>query len=170
MLMQDFGIYHLTLGENIGIGEITKIADIERIKATTQALGINEFVERLPQAYNTYIGRFIEAGHSLSGGQEQMIALARCTFKDAPILVLDEPTAALDAQHSLLFFEKVLNPIICSTRATVLISHTFKAITRCNRILYLEGGKIIEEGSHAGLLAANGKYAGDFQMNLLERT
>lgn len=169
-LLQDYAIYHLTVAENIGLGDLARSADTQAIKRLAGSLGIAPFLEGLPAQYNTLIGRFIEAGHSLSGGQEQLIALARSLFKDAPVLILDEPTAALDAQNSLLFFEKVLDPAACADRTTILISHTFKAISRCDRIFYLDDGRIVEEGSHAQLLSAGGKYADDYELNVLERT
>lgn len=169
MLLQDYAVYHLSVSQNIGIGDVMRYDDREAIKSSAGSLGLEPFIDSLPNQYDTMIGRFIEVGHSLSGGQEQLVALARSLYKQAPILILDEPTAALDAQNSLLFFDKVLNPAACSLRTTVLISHTFKAISRCDRIFYLEDGRIVEEGSHDHLVSSRGRYAEDYALNVLER-
>jgi ATP-binding cassette subfamily B protein len=152
LVPQDVSIFGATIAENIRFGrpDATR-ADIERAAELAFAA---EFIRRLPQGYDTQIG---ERGVMLSGGQRQRIAIARAILRDAPLLLLDEATSSLDAEGERLV-QTALEHLM-QDRTTLVIAHRLATVLSCDRILVLEGGRIVEQGTHAQLSAAGGLYA-----------
>ncbi|HLJ68526.1 MAG TPA: ABC transporter ATP-binding protein [Chloroflexota bacterium] len=162
VIFQDFIHYYLTAAENIGFGQIEALDDQGRIRAAARQGGAEEVIERLPGGYGSMLGRWFDQGVQLSGGEWQRIALARAFMRDAPILVLDEPTASLDARAE--------SQIFCDFRehsrgrTVLLISHRFSTVRVADRIYVLEDGGIVESGHHDDLMRAGGRYAELFQL------
>jgi ATP-binding cassette subfamily B protein len=164
-IFQDFIIYYLSLAENVGLGSADDMEDQGRIEEASRRSGLDRLVETLPQGYQTTLGRFIDDGHILSGGQSQLVALARALMRKAPILVLDEPSAALDVYTEQRFFQRLLEQHQQGELSTLLfIAHRFGSICHAERILLIEDGSLLEEGTHEELLARNGRYAEMFNM------
>lgn len=158
VIFQDFNRYQFTLRENVGVGSIDHAADDERVARAIERGGAKDLVGRMPQGLETPLGRWFSQGTELSGGQWQTIALARAYMREeADILVLDEPTAALDAVAEYAVFERFRE--LTRGRTTILISHRFPTVRMADRIVVIEHGRIIEQGSHADLLARDGRYA-----------
>ncbi|MCJ2062375.1 ABC transporter ATP-binding protein/permease [Methylobacterium sp. J-088] len=156
-IFQDFVRFDLTAGENVAVGRIEAAADADRIAdAATRGLAA-PVIERLPERYAQPLGKRFAGGLDLSGGEWQKIALSRAYMRAAEILILDEPTAALDAQAEHDVFARFRE--LSAGRAAVLISHRFSTVRMADRILVLEGGRVLEEGSHAALMARGGRYA-----------
>jgi len=166
VIFQDFGIYHLSVYDNIGIGNAERIADHIYSEGIARNTGLDPIVQDLPHKYETIIGRFFDQGYELSGGQRQLVALTRSVVRDAPILILDEPTAALDIYTERSFFQRLLEGRNARPQSILFISHRFTTVRRANRVLVLEHGKIIEEGKHNELMALNGSYAKMFNAQL----
>ena len=165
VIFQDFNRYELTAAENIGFGAVELIDNRDRIRAAARRAGILTTLERLPRGLDTPLARQYKDGAELSGGQWQRVAIARALFaleNGASILVLDEPTAALDVRAEAAFFEKFVDVTRGST--AVLISHRFSSVRHADNIVVLAGGRVIEQGSHDELLAANGRYAELFRL------
>jgi ATP-binding cassette subfamily B protein len=156
VIFQDFVRYELTAGENIGIGRLDALGDPARLLDAAARAGALEVVEHLPQGLDTRLGRLF-GGRDLSGGEWQKLALARAFVRDSQLLVLDEPTAALDVPTEYEVYGRFHE--LTRGHATMLISHRFSTVRMADRILYLEGGTIREEGTHADLLAYGGEYA-----------
>jgi ABC-type multidrug transport system fused ATPase/permease subunit len=153
LVLQEPFLFPMSIADNIAFGrpEATRA----QIIAASQAAQAHEFVERLPQGYDTVIG---EKGDSLSGGERQRIAIARAALKDAPILILDEPTSALDARTETQIFEALSR--LMQDKTTFIISHRLSTIRRAEQVLVLEDGCIVERGTHESLLAKGNVYAG----------
>lgn len=163
VVFQDYNQYQLTLGENIGVGSVAHMDSPGRIESAATRGGAEELVKTLKGGLDAPLGRWFRSGVELSGGQWQKIALARAFMRDeADILVLDEPTAALDAASEHAVFQRFRE--LAEGRTTIVISHRFPTVRMADRILVLERGKIVEEGSHANLVAENGRYAKMFAL------
>ncbi|MEJ7732264.1 MAG: ABC transporter ATP-binding protein, partial [Polyangiaceae bacterium] len=163
VVFQDFNQYQLALRENVGLGSVDHLADEPRIDRAVELGGATEMVRGLDGGLDTQLGRWFEKGVELSGGQWQKVALARAFMREeADILVLDEPTAALDAEAEQAVFERFR--ALSDGRTTILISHRFPTVRRADHIVVLEGGHIVEEGTHQSLLAKDARYAGLFKL------
>jgi ATP-binding cassette subfamily B protein len=163
VIFQDFGRYQFSVGENIGAGDVRHIDDADRwAKAATTGMAA-PFIEDMPEGYKTQLGRWFKGGRELSGGQWQKIALSRAFMRsDADILVLDEPTAAMDAASEAAIFEHFRSQ--SHTKMTILISHRFSTVRAADRIIVIHDGEILEQGNHETLLAENGQYASLFRL------
>jgi ATP-binding cassette subfamily B protein len=165
VIFQDFNRYELTAAENIGFGAIDLAGNRERVRAAARRAGILSTLDRLPHGLDTTLARQYRDGTDLSGGQWQRVAIARALFaleNGASILVLDEPTAALDVRAEAAFFDKFVD--VTRGATALLISHRFSSVRHADNIVVLAGGKVIEQGTHEDLLAANGRYADLFHL------
>lgn len=163
VIFQDFNRYQLMVGENVGAGDLPHFEDEARWKAAAEKGLAAPFIETMPQAYRTQLGRWFKDGRELSGGQWQKVALARAFMREqADILVLDEPTAAMDAEAEATIFEHFRK--LTSSRMAILISHRFSTVRMADHIVVLHGGRVVEEGSHAELVEADGRYAHLFDL------
>jgi ATP-binding cassette subfamily B protein len=158
VIFQDFNQYQLLLRENVAFGSVEHLDDDLRVARAVDQGGARELVANLAAGLGTQLGRWFKGGVELSGGQWQKVALARAFMRDeADILILDEPTAALDAEAEHAIFQRFR--ALAAGRTTILISHRFPTVRMADRIVVLEGGRVIEEGTHAELLAAGARYA-----------
>ncbi len=163
VIFQDFARYQLAVGENIGVGDVAHFEDEQRWHEAASLGMAAPFVEEMPAGYHTQLGKWFKDGRELSGGQWQKIALSRAFMrKDADILVLDEPTAAMDARAEAQVFEQFRE--LAADRMVILISHRFSTVRMADQILVIQGGRILEQGSHEALMGLNGHYAQLFQL------
>jgi ATP-binding cassette subfamily B protein len=163
-VFQDFVRYQFTAAENIGLGSPPHVEDRPRIEEAARRGGAAAVVEALPKRYDTVLGGWFEAGHELSAGQWQKLAVARGFMRERPeVLILDEPTAAIDAEAEHELFERFR--ALAADRTAIVISHRFSTVrTMADRIAVLHGGSIVELGSHRELLELDGRYAHLFRL------
>ncbi|HOU65066.1 MAG TPA: ABC transporter ATP-binding protein, partial [Thermomonas sp.] len=162
VIFQDFVRYHLTAAENIGVGLIEAMGDRARVELAARKGMADEVVAALPKGYDQIIGRRFKEGVDLSGGQWQKIAIARAYMRDAQVMILDEPTAALDARSEFEVFERFKE--LSDGKTAVLISHRFSSVRMADRILVLADGKVESSGTHEQLMAQGGRYAELFEL------
>ncbi|MBI4164655.1 MAG: ABC transporter ATP-binding protein [Acidobacteria bacterium] len=162
VVFQDFMRYDMTAAENIAVGEIGKIHQPLHVVAAAARSGAHSVIGKLPRGYQQMLGRRFDGGLDLSGGEWQKIALARAYLRGAQVLVLDEPTASLDARSEQEVFQRFAE--LTEGKMALLISHRFSTVRMADRILVLEGGKVAEQGSHSELVANGGRYYEMFEL------
>ncbi|MDE0440630.1 MAG: ABC transporter ATP-binding protein [Gammaproteobacteria bacterium] len=160
VVFQDYFRYELSAADNVGFGEVRALDDRDRIQAAAKQAGAHDIIEALPKGYDTVLGRTFDEGVDLSGGEWQHLAISRAFLSDAQILILDEPTAALDAFREHRLYEQVAE--LSANKTVVFISHRFSTVRMADLIVVVEDGEITELGDHETLLEHNGKYAAMF--------
>ena len=162
VIFQDFMRYEMTAAENIAVGRVEELKNPELLQIAARKSMADATIERLPRGYDQMLGRRFEQGVDISGGEWQKVALARAYLRDAQILILDEPTAALDARSEFEVFQRFAE--LTAGKMALFISHRFSTVRSADRIIVLENGKIAEEGSHEQLSRLGGRYAEMFEM------
>ena len=160
VVFQDFFRYDLSAADNVGFGEVRALDDRDRIQAAAKQAGAHDIIEALPKGYDTVLGRTFDEGVDLSGGEWQHLAISRAFLSDAQILILDEPTAALDAFREHRLYEQVAE--LSANKTVVFISHRFSTVRMADLIVVVEDGEVTELGDHGTLIEHNGKYAAMF--------
>jgi ATP-binding cassette subfamily B protein len=162
IIFQDFVRYDFILRENIGVSQVEALDDEARIREAARRSLADSVAQRVPQGFDQMLGRRFDNGVELSGGEWQKVALARAYMRDAQVLILDEPTAALDARAEYEVFLRFAE--LTKGRMAVLISHRFSTVRMADRILVLKGGELVDDGTHEELLARGGLYAELFSL------
>jgi ATP-binding cassette subfamily B protein len=162
VIFQDFVRFHMTAGENIAVGRIEAREDHARIAHAAAQSGADQVIEKLPEGYDQVIGKRFKRGIDLSGGEWQKIAIARAYMREAQVLILDEPTAALDARAEYEVFQRFKE--LSRGKTSVLISHRFSSVRMADRIVVLADGKVEASGTHEELLRQGGRYAELFEL------
>jgi ATP-binding cassette subfamily B protein len=162
VIFQDFVRYHFTAAENIAVGRIEARQDRERVEAAARSSLASEVIEKLPLGYDQVIGKRFKTGVDLSAGEWQKVAIARAYMRDAQLLILDEPTASLDARSEFEVFQRFKE--LASAKTAVLISHRFSSVRMADRILVLADGAVEAAGTHEELVAQAGRYAELFEL------
>jgi len=162
VIFQDFMRYEMSARENIAVGRIGETDNLPLLKTAAVKSLADAVIERLPRDYEQMLGRRFDGGVDLSGGEWQKVALARAYLRDAQVLILDEPTAALDARSEFEVFQRFAE--LTAGKSALFISHRFSTVRMADRIVVLEDGRIVEDGSHETLFNLGGRYAGMFEM------
>ncbi len=162
VIFQDYVTYYFSARENIGVGRLPEMENLERVEQSAAKSGAAGVIEHLPQGYDTMLGRWFNDGYQLSGGEWQKVALARAFMRDAEILILDEPTASLDARAEYEIFARMKE--LTQGKIALFISHRFSTVRLADRIFVLENGTVSEAGSHSELLTLDGTYAELFNL------
>ena len=162
VIFQDFTRYSFTAADNIGVGHVDYRSDRGRIEGAAERSLADAVISRLPLQYDQPLGRLFNKGRDLSGGEWQKLAIARAYMRDAELVILDEPTAALDAKSEAEVFARFKQ--LSDNKTAVLISHRFSTVRMADRILVLENGGILESGSHEDLIARGGRYSELFEL------
>jgi ATP-binding cassette subfamily B protein len=155
-LFQDFVKYNFTVKDNIMLGA-PHIKDEKRMHEAAVQSGAYEFIKNFEKGYDQMLGRRFEDGEELSSGQWQKLAIARTFYEKAPILIMDEPTSAIDAESEYEIFQNLEK--VYKNKTLILVSHRFSTVRNANKIIVIDGGQIMEIGTHNELLKQNGKYA-----------
>ena len=154
--------YEMTARENIACGRIEDLSNLALLESAARKSGADQVIQRLPRRYEQMLGRRFENGVDLSGGEWQKLALARAYLRDSQLLILDEPTAALDARSEYEVFRRFAE--LTSEKMALFISHRFSTVRMADRIVVLENGRIAEEGTHDELSSLGGHYAEMFEL------
>jgi ATP-binding cassette subfamily B protein len=162
VIFQDFIRYDLSARENIAVGNIVRLTDDDALWDASRKSNVFDILERFPKGLDQVLGRRFEGGMDLSGGEWQRLALARAYLRDAQILILDEPTAALDPMAEYEVFQKFAD--LASDKLAIFISHRLSTVRMADRILLLSGGQIAEDGHHDDLVDAGGAYSRMFEV------
>jgi ATP-binding cassette subfamily B protein len=162
VIFQDFMRYDISAAENIGIGCLDQQFNLQKLQDAAHKSLADGVIDRLPGGYQQMLGRRFEGGVDLSGGEWQKIALARAFLRDAQLLLLDEPTASLDARSEHEVFQRFAD--LTEGKMALFISHRFSTVRTADRIIVLENGRVAEEGSHSRLMATGGRYSGMFEL------
>lgn len=162
VIFQDFMRYEMTARENIAVGKIDQLEVIPALTDAAHKSLADEVIARLPGKYEQMLGRRFEGGVDLSGGEWQKLALARAYLRDSQLLILDEPTAALDARSEYQVFQRFAE--LTAGKMALFISHRFSTVRMADRIVVLESGRIVEEGTHEKLTRMGGRYAEMFEL------
>ncbi|MCP5345020.1 MAG: ABC transporter ATP-binding protein [Pseudomonadales bacterium] len=163
VIFQDFARYQLKVGDNIGIGDVENMEERQQVEAAAKDGLAADFIQHMPDTYDTQLGTWFKGGKELSGGQWQKVALARAFMRShADVLILDEPTAAIDAQAEADIFAHFRE--LTANRISIIISHRFSTVRIADHIIVLDHGEIKEEGSHESLLELEGQYAKLFHL------
>jgi ATP-binding cassette, subfamily B, bacterial len=162
MIPQHFGRYAVSAADNIAFGDWQRLqGDRAEVEAIARRAGVDEMIRAMPAGFDTVLGRDF-SDYQLSGGQWQQLAIARMMARNAPVLVLDEPTANLDVEAEFELFQGLKR--LASGRTALLISHRFSSVSMADRILVIDRGQIIESGTHEQLMAASGHYASLYRL------
>ena len=162
VVFQDFVKYFFSAGDNITFGNVSRRPDPAALSAAAQKADVDDLINSLPDGYDTVLGKWFENGEELSSGQWQKMALARAFYRDAPIIVLDEPASSLDIKTEHDIFSRFYQ--LMEGKSAILISHRLATVTMADRILVMKQGRIVEQGSHEELMRINGEYAGLFRI------
>jgi ABC-type multidrug transport system fused ATPase/permease subunit len=163
VIFQNFVRYQFTVGENVGVGDVDYLEDEPRWQTATAKGTARSFIDDMPEGFQTRLGRWFRGGRELSGGQWQKIALSRAFMRSAAdILVLDEPTSAVDAEAEVEIFNQLRS--VTQHQMAILISHRFSTVRMADQIMVLVQGEILEQGTHAELIQAEGHYARLFEL------
>lgn len=160
VVFQNFMLYYLSAGDNISLGSAGGEADAVRVRSAAASIGLHELLEALPGGYETMLGHQTEGGRELSWGEWQKLAIARAIYREAPVLIMDEPASSLDADAEYEIFSDLGR--ITDGRTSVFISHRLSNVRDADRIIVLDCGRIAEEGTHDELMAAGGRYSSMF--------
>jgi ATP-binding cassette subfamily B protein len=162
VIFQDFMRYEMTARENIAVGRIEEANNLPLLHTAAKKSMADEVIGRLPREYDQMLGRRFDGGVDLSGGEWQKVALARAYLRDAQVLILDEPTAALDARSEYEVFQRFAE--LTMGKMALFISHRFSTVRMADRIVVLENGNIAEDGNHDELTHLGGRYAEMFEL------
>jgi ATP-binding cassette subfamily B protein len=162
VIFQDFMRYEMTARENIAVGRIDEVDNLPLLYTAAQKSMADEVIGRLPREYDQMLGRRFDGGVDLSGGEWQKVALARAYLRDAQVLILDEPTAALDARSEYEVFQRFAE--LTTGKMALFISHRFSTVRMADRIVVLENGRVAEDGNHDELTHLGGRYAEMFEL------
>ena len=160
-VFQDFALYNILAVENIGLGNIQTDFDLEKAKKAASDAGIADVIEHLPNGYNTLLGNIFSGGEELSIGQWQKMAIARAFYRDSPLLLMDEPSSALDADSELQIIRSLKK--LSNDKTAVIISHRLTTVQWADLIYFFDEGEVLESGNHQELMALKGKYYSLFQ-------